>query len=69
MSAGPIRAWRESWMPQRVSSTDSARVCFKSLSNPRAYCGRKAKVAFDDWSRVTCSDCLAARLADKEGKE
>lgn len=31
----------------------------------RAYCGRKTKNT-DDWQRVTCEDCKAARRADEE---
>ena len=33
----------------------------------RAYCGRKSKNT-DEWSRVTCDDCLAARRADEAVK-
>jgi hypothetical protein len=65
MSEGPIKLWRDSWKPPVVSSRDSARVCFKKLNIEKAWCGRKPKVAYDDWARVTCSDCLAARRADE----
>lgn len=68
MSAGPIKAWRNSWIPARVSSTDVERACYMKHSQPRAYCGRKPKVAYDDWAKVTCSDCLAAGRADSDGR-
>lgn len=64
MSEGPIEQWRDSWKPPQVSSKDSDRVCYQKLGFIRAWCGRKAKVAYDDWGKVTCSDCLAARRAD-----
>lgn len=65
MSGGPIKAWRDTWLPPRVSTKNSERACFMKLGQTRAYCGRKPKVAFDDWARVTCSDCRAAGNADR----
>lgn len=65
MSEGPIKRERDAWKPPKVSSTDTERVCYQKLGH-KAYCGRQAKVAFDDWSKVTCSDCLAAKRADDE---
>lgn len=64
MSGGPIKAWRDSWLPPQVSSKNSLRVCYQKLGLPKAYCGRKAKVADADWMKVTCSDCIAASHAD-----
>lgn len=36
-----------------------------NLGTGRAYCGRKTKNT-DEWARVTCKDCQAARRADEE---
>lgn len=64
MSAGPIRQWRDSWLPPRVSSKNSERVCYMKMLSDKAYCGRKPRAAYQDWAKVTCSDCLAAGRAD-----
>jgi len=64
VSAGPIRQWRDSWLPARASTKNSDRVCYKKLLAPKAYCGRKPKVAYDDWTKVNCSECIAAHNAD-----
>lgn len=64
MSEGPISQWWKSHEPEKVSTPNSKRVCYKKIHQPRAYCGRKPTVAFDDQSKVTCSDCLAAMRAD-----
>lgn len=63
MSEGPIKQWRESHKPARVSTPDAHRVCAQ-MTKDRGYCGRKLKAAATDWSGVTCADCLAARRAD-----
>lgn len=65
MSAGPIAQERASHKPEKVSTPDAHRVCFKSLLSDKGYCGRTAKAAYDEWSKVTCSDCHAARRADE----
>lgn len=64
MSEGPIKREREAWKPVPASTPDARRVCFKSLLERRGYCGRVPQVSFDDWGKVTCADCLAARRAD-----
>lgn len=64
MSEGPIKKWRDSWKPPAASTRDVDRVCFKRLGPARAYCGRNPKVSYEDWSKVTCADCLAAAAAD-----
>lgn len=64
MSEGPIKAWRDAWKPPVVSTTDAARVCYKKLGPARASCGRKPKVSYEDVTKVTCADCLAALRAD-----
>lgn len=66
MSEGPIKAWRDSWKPPRVSSSNAERACFKKPLEEKAHCGRRPKVAFDDATKVTCSDCLAALRSDGE---
>lgn len=66
MSDGPIKAWRDSWKPPKTSSSNAERACFKNLLAAKAYCGRRPKLAFDDPTKVTCSDCLAALRADRE---
>jgi len=66
MSEGPIKAWRDSRKPPTVSTRDGERVCYKKLGPDRAACGRKPKVSYEDWSRVTCADCMAAQAADAE---
>lgn len=64
MSEGPIKSERDAWKPQAVSTRDSARICYKKIHQPRAYCGRKPREAVDSWREVTCSDCFAASRAD-----
>jgi len=66
MSEGPIKKWRDSWKPPTVSTADSERVCWKKLGPAKAYCGRAPRVSYEDWDKVTCADCLAARQADAE---
>lgn len=46
-------------------TTDTARVCYMKPGQAKGYCGRKPKVAYADWAKVTCSDCLAAGRADQ----
>lgn len=38
-----------------------------NVDTGRAYCGRKTKNT-DEWSRVNCDDCNAARRADEEAR-
>lgn len=64
MSEGPISQWWKSHEPAKVSTSNSSRVCFKKIHQPRAYCGRRPAIAFDDHSKVTCADCVAAMRAD-----
>jgi len=64
MSAGPIKAWRDAHKPDKVSTPDAHRVCFKPVKSEKAYCGRKPKAAVIEWPKVTCSDCHAAHRAD-----
>lgn len=60
----PIDQWWKSHLPAQATTTAADRVCFMALGGRRAYCGRKPKVAFDDWSKVTCSECRTAGRAD-----
>lgn len=64
MSAGPIKQWRDSLRPSRVSTPDSSRVCAPNVDAGRSYCGRK-NPRTDVWDRVTCADCHAAARADE----
>lgn len=65
MSEGPIKRWRDSWKPPKVSTDEAHRVC--ADEGGRGYCGRHTPQAkrTDDWDKVTCADCQAARRADE----
>lgn len=64
MSSGPIKAERDAWKRDRISTPDAHRVC-ASTSTSRGYCGRtSAKTRTTDWRDVTCADCRAAGRAD-----
>lgn len=67
MSAGPIKQARDAHKPPLVSTPDAHRVCAPNIDTGKAYCGRKNKNT-DEWDRVTCSDCAAARRADEGTK-
>jgi len=64
VSAGPIKQWRDSWKPERVSTTNASRVC--ASCGGASYCGRRGAPVVPNWAQVTCADCLAARTADLE---
>lgn len=67
MSAGPIKAWRESHLPERVSEVKaSERVCARRPGTWRAECGRKKAVFAEQGMEVTCPECKAAVRADVE---
>ena len=65
MSEGPIKKWRESYAPPRVSTRPS-QVAHAPGSEPgRAYCGRRNVAITGD---ATCADCLAAIRADAQAR-
>lgn len=67
MSRGPIQQAREAFARRLPATTKAGdRSCYMKLGQRRAYCGRKPKVAYDDWSRVTCSECISAGRADQQ---
>lgn len=68
MSEGPIKRWRDSYLPPKVSTTNKDRVCMASPTKvTRMECGRTGRRPFAiDWAHVTCADCLAAHAADVE---
>lgn len=62
MSEGPIKQWRDSYLPKR-STPQSQAVHLFDAPNNRAACGRKVKtdkIAWPPSGVVTCSDCLAS---------
>lgn len=69
MSAGPIKAERDGHKVAPVSTTAKDRVCAagKGLNATlgHGYCGRGSAPRVDDWGKVTCADCHAARRADE----
>lgn len=60
----PIDQWWKSHLPPRVTTPANKRVCYMELGHRRAYCGRKPKEAYSDWTKVTCSECLAMSRAE-----
>lgn len=61
MSEGPIKQWRDSYLPKRSTSQARAVHLFDAPKN-RALCGRKvpvSKIAFPPNGIATCADCLA----------
>lgn len=64
MSEGPIKAWRDSWKPQDVSTNPKTAIHLKG-ERRMAYCGRGRVTLSASPSAVTCADCLAAKRADE----
>jgi hypothetical protein len=65
MSAGPIKQWRDSYLPPRVTTKPRESVHAPGLVRGRTYCGRRTDTcALGSISAVTCSDCVAALTAD-----
>jgi len=64
VSEGPIRAWRKSHEPARVSTPNAARVCYQAPGSPRAYCGRRLMASTTRMTGASCADCAAALHAD-----
>lgn len=62
MSEGPIRAWRDSWKPPKVSTADNKRKC--RSWHGKGYCGRSAAPLAETWEETNCADCEAAYRAD-----
>jgi hypothetical protein len=66
MSEGPIKQWRDSQKPPRVSTANVDRVCMSVGASLRSYCGRRSPHVSHLWDAVTCADCQAAHRADQE---
>lgn len=65
MSAGPIKQWRESYMPLRVTTKPRESVHLIGPSRDRTYCGRRLDtLQLGSYTHMTCSDCAAAIVAD-----
>lgn len=67
MSSGPIKAWRDSWLPERVSAVTGERACAQVPGTLKSECGRKPKllVSASD-PTMNCPECKAALLSDLE---
>ena len=71
MSEGPIKQWRDGYLPKR-SVPQSQAVHLFDVRNARAVCGRKvpmSKIALPPKGIATCADCLAAATADGTDRE
>ena len=67
MSEGPIKRWRESYLPKRSVPQSEAVHMASPTKVTRMECGRTGRRQFAiDWAHVTCADCLAAHAADVE---
>lgn len=66
MSEGPIKQWRDSFLPKRAVPQSQAVHMASPMKVTRMVCGRTGRRSFAiDWAYVTCSDCLAAHAADE----
>lgn len=65
MSEGPIRQWRDGFKAAQYSTPQSSALHAASGVRDRAYCGRRTTALTNERTLVTCTDCVAAWLADE----